>query len=323
MQSLLLLRRADELERSKPAVARAIRDNVQTWPGKVADIYLWERIRDGKADAGTLWAALQRRESIRANAPDGLRAIKDHSGSLRGWAAILSGESQEEAKVLDGDDREAQRALLAGARVVREALPLDKVGRILKKGPSDLAVAAERYLVSEDSPAARRLIYSLHPGEGLILGARQANDPGHVTYRAFDAMEKGLRDEVREKNGPKEIFALLSAGYWGDAGQIIVRLEGTEATVSVYGGSDKPNRRTLLPADVDHMRAFLSANRIDNLAPLNTPVCDGMQYEYVHLTKEGGCRVFMNNPGDEPSGVDAIYADLVDFFGTLAKRGGK
>ena len=63
------------------------------------------------------------------------------------------------------------------------------------------------------------------------------------------------------------------------------------------------------------MRALLSANRIDSLAPLITDVFDGMQYEYVHLTKEGGCRVFMNNPGDEPSGADAIYVDLVDFFG--------
>ena len=75
--------------------------------------------------------------------------------------------------MLDGDGREAQRALLAGARVVREALPIDKVGRLLKKGTGDLAIAAERYLVGEDSAAARQLIYSLHSGEGLILGARQ------------------------------------------------------------------------------------------------------------------------------------------------------
>ena len=213
--------------------------------------------------------------------------------------------------------------------MVREALPIDKVGRLLKKCTGDLTIAAERYLVGEDSTAARRLIYSLHSGEGLILGARQANDPGHFTYQAFDVWEKGLRDELFSKNGPKEIFALLSAGYFGDDGQIVVRVQGTGATLSVYESNEhyrsahELNRRTLLPAELERMRAFLLANRIDSLAPLITDVCDGMQYEYLHLTKEGGCRVFMNNPGVEPLGDDSVYLDVVDLFGALAKQDGR
>ena len=48
---------------------------------------------------------------------------------------------------------------------------------------------------------------------------------------------------MREKNGPKEIFALLSAGYFGDEGQIIVRVQGTGATLSVYASDEDLNHR--------------------------------------------------------------------------------
>ena len=63
--ALLLLRR-DELEQSKPDVAQAIRDNVETWPGKAADVYLLDRIRDGKADAARFG---RRCSGVRASAP--------------------------------------------------------------------------------------------------------------------------------------------------------------------------------------------------------------------------------------------------------------
>src|SRR5256885_16852861 len=43
------------------------------------------------------------------------------------------------------------------------------------KGPTAaLTVAAERYLESEDSPEARTIVLSRHPGEAKILGATTA-----------------------------------------------------------------------------------------------------------------------------------------------------
>jgi hypothetical protein len=54
----------------------------------------------------------------------------------------------------------------------REPLPVEKVGASLKSPDKLLALAAERYLESEDGAAARKLILDLHPSEALILGAR-------------------------------------------------------------------------------------------------------------------------------------------------------
>jgi hypothetical protein len=316
-----LVQRADGLEKEKLEVAQAIRSAIQDWPGKAVDSYILHRIREGKADAATFQTALDRRDSLRANAPDQLQALKDRPGAARGWAAILSGDPKQQAQVLESSDPEAQRALLAGARLIREPLPIDKVGRILKRTPSNLALAAERYLESEDSSAARQLLYDRHPGEALILGARPDFDPGHNTYPAFDAWEKRLRDEVRGKDGPMEVYALLSAGYWGNAGQVIIRIRRDVATLSVHRGREQPEFRTLLPAELERLRAFLSDYRIDNLPPLDSAVADGIQYEYLHLTKNRGRRLFMNNPGTGDDS-DPVYGQLTEFLSDLARREG-
>ena len=69
------------------------------------------------------------------------------------------------------------------------------------------------------------------------------------------------------------------------------------------------------------MREFLSENHVDDLPPLNTAVADGMQYEFVRLSREGGRRVFMNNPGFGGSG-GSVYQLLRDRMEALLETGG-
>jgi hypothetical protein len=314
-----LLRRADDLDKERPEVAQPMRKVVQAWPGKAVDAYVLRRISEGKADVNTLELALDRRKSLQANVADELRALKDRPGSVRGWAAILSGDAAREAEVLDGADQAAQTALLAGARLIRESLPVAKVGRLLKKGVGDLALAAERYLECEDGPAARQLVYDRHPGEALILGARQDFDPGHDGYEAFDTWEKRLTDELLGKDGPEEIYALLSDGYWGNAGQMVIHIRGDKAELSVHGGEKQSRVRSLSAAELKRLRAFVADNKIDDPPPFDAGAADGIQYEYLHLTKKGGRRVFMNNPG---LGVDddSVYAPLTEQFAGLDRK---
>jgi len=210
--------------------------------------------------------------------------------------------------------------LLAGARLIREPLPVARVGRLLKKTARDVPLAAERYLEGEDSPAARRLVYDRHPGEALILGARQEFDPGHDTYEAFDAWEKRLRDEVLGKDGPEEIYALLSAGYWGNDGQRVVRIRGGRAELAIHRGKKLPEVRALAPAELAKLRGFVAENKIDDLPPFNAIVHDGIQYEYLHLTKKGGRRVFMNNP-DVGARDAPAYSQLTEHFANLDRKG--
>ncbi|HKB37544.1 MAG TPA: hypothetical protein VKD72_13940, partial [Gemmataceae bacterium] len=315
-----LLARADALDNEKPRVALKVREVVQSWPGKAVDSYVLRRMGEGQADVATLQQALYRRNSLRATVAGELRALGDKPGAGRGWAAILLGDARQAAAILDGTDEEAQLTLLAGARLIREPLPVAKVGRLLKKTARDVPLAAERYLESEDSSAARRLVYDRHPGEALILGARQEFDPGHDTYEAFDAWEKRLRDEVLGKDGPEEIYALLSAGYWGNDGQRVVRIRGGRAELAIHRGKKLPEVRALAPAELAKLRGFVAENKIDDLPPFNAIVHDGIQYEYLHLTKKGGRRVFMNNP-DVGARDAPAYSQLTEHFANLDRKG--
>src|SRR5262249_16012244 len=162
-------------------------------------------------------------------------------------------------------------------------------------------------------------VLALHPGEALILGARQEFDPGHYSFGNFDRMENELSDEVRKPDGDDEIFALLSAGYWGDAGQIVIRLRHGKAELFTYKDRSRFQRRALGEDELQDLKAFIAGNRVDDLAPLNTMVFDGMQYEYAHLTRDGGRRVFMNNPGLDNTG-GSVYDLLVERFRGLVKR---
>jgi hypothetical protein len=58
---------------------------------------------------------------------------------------------------------------------------------------------------------------------------------------------------------------------------------------------------------------FIRENHIEDLGPLNLAASDGMQYEYLHVARDGGRRVFMNNPGSGGSGGTA-YDRLCKMF---------
>jgi len=314
-----LLSRAQTLQESKPKVAVALLDIAHSWSGKTADQDIIKRIAESRADAKSILSALQRRETLRQTAGERLRDLAKMKGAARGVALALLGDQAGESETLEGSDKEAQLALLACARLAREPLPVAIVGKLLKNDDRNLALAAESYLESEDSAEARKLVLALHPGEALILGARQGFDPGHHTFGQFDNLENQLRDEVRKPDGDDEIFALLSAGYWGDAGQIVIRVRQGKAELFTYKDRSRLWRRALGADELKSLRAFIAENRVDDLAPLNTLVFDGMQYEYAHLTRDGGRRVFMNNPGTANTG-GSVYDLLVERFREIVKR---
>ena len=75
----------------------------------------------------------------------------------------------------------------ACARLLGGNLPVNEVGNLLEHQNKLLALAAERYLESEDSPEARNLVLKqTSEGEALILGARDSFDPAKV-WRFTDA----------------------------------------------------------------------------------------------------------------------------------------
>ena len=285
---------------------------IRTWAAKPIDREIVRRIAAGQAEALCVRAALERRASFRANVADELLPLYQAGGTPTGIAAILLEDRQRQARVLDGSDREAQAALLACACLIRTQLPIEKVGPLLERGDPQLICAAERYLESEDSAVARRLLLSHYPGEARILGARWSLDAGHFS---FDALESRLRHAVQAEDGPDSIFALLSACNWGDDGQRIIYVRGDEAELRWYTDDAESCQRRKLPDEEWHeLRTFISRHDVDALAPLNTLVHDGMQYEFVHLTRNGGRRVYMNAPYRVGG---SIYDQLTERFTRL------
>ncbi|MCP4590544.1 MAG: hypothetical protein GY842_07360 [bacterium] len=311
-----LMARVQELRTKDVLASQGLWLIIRTWPTVAVDQEIVRRVASDTVDRLSLRSALKRRASLRRNAREELEKLCGRGGAQLGIAACLIGEPERYAQVLDGADPAAQRALLACARLVRESLPLQKVGELLQSANDGVVSAAESYLESEDSTAARQLVLACHPGDARILGARQQFDPGHHSYARFERWEDRLREAVKADGGPDEIFALLSAGYWGDEGQRVVYVRGRNAELRFYRDETKHESRKLADKEWRDLRRFLSANLVEDLAPLNVQANDGIQYEYVHLTRHGGRRVFMNNP-DTVGG--SVYDQLARRFAGLSR----
>ncbi len=167
-----VVRRLKALRNEKPEVAARLWLIAQRWRFPSVDLALVGQIADGSADLGALLTALERRQDLRANAGGSLRELANAGGYQSGIGAALIGDQASALDILNGDERAAKLALLACGRMLREPLPVEKVGASLKSSDKLLALAAERYLESEDSAESRKMIRALHPGEALILGAR-------------------------------------------------------------------------------------------------------------------------------------------------------
>lgn len=315
-----LVEKRDALRAKQPMVATILTRILSQWLVPAATEDVLAQIALENADAFVLDSALSMRAKFREQVGPGLRKIVPAGGTPAGIAAILLQDDATVARILRGDDRKAQRAMLACARSVRHPLPVKTVAGLLDVNDIALQTAAARYLESEDSVEARSALLGRTRGRARILGARMGFDPGHNTYPAFDVIEDSLRDLVLGPDGPREVLALLSAGYWGDDGQRIVCIYEDRTEFMIDDGSGRQRYRVLGPEEIEELLAFVSERRVDELPPLNTSVHDGIQYEYMHLRPEGGRRVFMNNPGMAGS-EGSTYELLVKAFVDMSESG--
>lgn len=327
-----LIRRLIELRQVKKLdLAEALEARVSLWPTPSSTELLAERLRAGRVNARWLWHLF----SVNTLPTAALGVVRDLPPNTDAVVAVLLRDETHMRRVLEGSSQEAQAMLLACARLRRASLPLDVVAHLLDSKHILCARAAERYLEAEDSPQARATLQGRFKGEARILGARMSHDPGHYSYGSLDDIQNTLRKQVLAAKGTLEIHALLSSGYWGDVGQVWVEIENEKATLVNDQGSGRHRTRALTAAELAEFRSYLSLHRIDDLPPLTLPVDDGIQYEYVHLTAEGGRRVFMNNPGTYSGGLrghgsrfapgqaeesdvnDSVYVCLVKLFEKL------
>jgi hypothetical protein len=323
-----LLSEADRLAATNAAAADILRQFVTQWQTPTAIKAIVERLRAGDFTADWVSQLVEQRKRLAAP----LAEVHDLTGVALGIQAVLTADPTLVSRVLDNRDRLAQLGLLAVARLARMELPVTPIAGWLTSTDQTLARAAELYLEANDSREAREELLRRAPGAARILGARWWFDPGHVTFGAFDETEKKLRDLALAEKGPEAIYALLSEGYWGGDGQRVLAVEDGKTILRGDDGNGRTRECEVPAVEMKSLVDWLERERVEDLPPFDTGTADGIQWEFVRLNRDGGRRIFMNNPpygsgaprvefGDARSGPEpAIYGELTRRFTSLTER---
>lgn len=319
-----LLDRLTRLTATQPATARVLWQLVRQWDLRVVDEVLLQRLATNQSDVKEWEFALDNREPLRRTVPDRLATLALQPTAVAGLAAVLLNEENLLYKILHDEAREPKRALLAAARLTRTPLPLASVSALLSD--TALQAVAEQYLESDDSAEARRLLWAKHPGEALILGAREDFPPKPPPSELLKWEEK-LRTEVLATNGADEIIALLAPksylnpnpssrlfATWQTQNHLILRVRQGQAELAWYKDEGRYEYRVLTATELRELRTFLAERDIENLPPhITNPGAGQTAYEFLRLTKAGGRRLYLVNPEKSVVDGDPCLALLQQF----------
>lgn len=339
----LLFNRVKALRKTQPELARKILSIAQKSSGIAADLNLVDCIAEGWVDVETLKLAFESRVQLRKNVGDKLEELFKLGGYQAGLAAAILEEEDNRLKVLNGRDTNAQLALLAAARYMREKLPVELVGKIMNAGavPANPAVktvanaaanAAELYLEAEDNAEARKLVWARHPGEAKILGEQFYFDMPPGVILPVSTWEEKMRKEIRSADGPEEIYAAVPSRNPEVFNSIIIRVrkgaDGPLAEISLHQAEGRRQVRTLTSDELQELRDFTSREDIENMKPGNQPGESGFAYhgppaffEYLRLTKDGGRRLKIAQVRRAPKKDATLDEQLGGLFYQLSRTG--
>lgn len=322
-------------EKRDPQLASALRDIIQNWKGTAINALLLRDLRDGKANLFAIVKLLTLRKELREKQLNDVTDARSGSATALGIAACLLEQADDYDAILNGESVEAKTALFGCARLIRAPLPVERVAANLKSENKTLALAAERYLESEDSPEARGIVLALHPNEAKILGARVAFMPDGDQSAAFSLpftrelfisvdpvfkkfepyyfygvteleTEKKLQTEIKES---AELFGV----YAYDSNFVRIYRDRV-----VFSWQDDPARyreRILSGEEFELLKNYLSSQRVDELPPFLSACQVCTNKELLMLGKGGGRRVFVK-ADPEPQ----FFADLDNIFAEFRKQ---
>jgi hypothetical protein len=295
-----LIERALALREKEPKAAAKLWQIVQFFPAVAVDREIVRRLEKESLDVELVRMAVERAGSMREAVPDGLKKLAGTGGERGAVAAAVLGDVEVCGKILGGEDLAAIRMLLAAARLGGTALPLATVGKIYSGKDAALAKAAERYLLATDSADARALVRGHYPGKYLILSNDEMFAPEKLPESGTEGPKElpALVKEMQGKDAPDEIFALYSSGGFGSDGQRVIRVRGKEGTLGWVSPDGKRETFTLTEKEVAGFLGYVKEERVDDLRRHDPMILDGVWYDYVHLTREGGRHIYINNPRD-------------------------
>ena len=307
---LRTIERQKILQKKKPEVAKILSEIMAKWQGRLIDLEMLRKISSGEADVETIVGALARRKELKERVKNDLYVLRGKSGLTGGIAACLLDDENEILSAFHSQNLETQISALACARLLQKSLPVWEVGNYLNSEHQLLALAAERYLESEDSPESRRLVWAKHPNEALILGARDSFNPAKTSfssavsrlfysvgsygsyllpdrsnYTELDKYEDKLREEIIKNENLLEIYTIVPS--------YAIRVYKDRTVVTWYEDDSRYYERVLKNDELADFRRFIAESEIENSPPV-FGYCHytcGM-FEFVHLNRNGGRRFF-------------------------------
>lgn len=302
----LVLVRAEELKSQNPALADALTEITHQWQGQQVELDIIRRIGNGSADSATITQAIQRRDKLQQGLRTELQSLASIAGAAQGVGAVLLNDPALAQGILSSEDRPAQIALIACARLTRMELPVELIAPILRDKDSLITQAGEMYLLAEDSREARDLLWKRHPNEGFITGWRENLLYMYSSFATLAKSEEELRAELLKEKGPIEIVAYVS-GYTDQ--RSVLRIYPDKAVFTEYEDPARVRERTIPQGEVAALKDFLAAGNFLDRGPTIAFCHHGCPAnELLMLKKDKGRRVF--NQG----GYSDDWGALVDHF---------
>lgn len=302
-----VLVRAEELKSENPAVANALVEITHVWQGQQVDLDILRRIANGSADSKTIVGALQRKDKMREGLQTELQGLASIAGAAQGIGAVLLNDSSLAQGILTSEDQTAQIALLACARLTQTALPVELIGKFLGHKDPLLALAAENYLLFEDSREARDLLWQHHPNEAFVTGWRE-NTYGVNSYEYLVKSEEKLREELLKEKGPIEILAYV---HGMDEAKIL-RIYSDKAVYTEFEDAARYRERIVPMAEVSALKDFLTVGGYADRGPTFMYCHHGCPTgELLMLTKEKGRRVFSQGGYQDWAELQQQFSQLI------------
>ncbi len=324
--------RIESLERRDPKTANSMRSMLLNWKGIAVNAMLLRDVKNNKTTENALLKLLSSRKEIREKQPNDIYDLRTGSAIGIGLAGCMLVDVNDMAALLSAENAEATIAMLACARLIRAQLPIERTIPLMRSANERLALAAERYIESEDSVQARNAFLARHPNAAKITGATtkfggspgeydlsdglsevfksvspfyaSAQYAGAAAYEGdFSAVEKKLQEEVIA-NG--ELLGVYNyENYY-------VRIFADRVVFSVQEDDARYRERTLNKEEFDYLKNYLEYHRVNELPPFLS--CSGgcEPRQLLMLGRNGGRRVFVkaSRMPDFFLGLDSYFADM-------------
>ncbi len=145
------------------------------------------------------------------------------------------------------------------------------------------------------------------------------NDYSSFGYAFQNVGQTVLEDYQNGKFG-EEVYYLASFGGWSGRGDIAIFQKENIPTLVWYESAGRYKERTLGEEEYQSFLQSIQDNKMDELPNWDTAlVMDGIEYEYMHFTKDKIAAVYMNNPESSEEENGQIYCLLVQLFWDLTQ----